>query len=88
MNIGLVGVSCVGKTTIGKRLAARLGYTSFDLDTEIEHAFGTSIERLKAELLTAYAFRHKAAQVLKHLMRQQEKPYCVVALPPSGLMYH
>ena len=48
MNIGLVGVSCVGKTTMGKRLAERLGYAFFDLDTEIEDTFGTSIERLKA----------------------------------------
>src|SRR6266487_6187696 len=88
MKICLVGVSCVGKTTIGKGLAARLGYTFFDLDTEIEHAFGNSIERLKAKLLTASAFRQKAAQVLKHLVCQQEKPHCVVALPPSGLMDH
>ena len=86
MKICLVGVSCVGKTTLGKRLAERLGYAFFDLDTEIEHAFRTSIERLKAELVTAYAFRQKAARVLKHLVRQQEKPHCVVALPPSGLM--
>ena len=86
MKICLVGVSCVGKTTIGKRLAERLGYTFFDLDTEIEHAFGTSIERLKAELLTEYSFRQKASLVLKHIASQQEKPHCVVALPPSGLM--
>ena len=88
MKICLVGVSCVGKTTIGKRLAERLGYSFFDLDTEIEHAFGASIERLKAELLTASAFRQKSAQVLKHLVRQQDKPHWVVALPPSGLMDH
>jgi shikimate kinase len=88
MKICLVGVSCVGKTTIGKRLAERLGYDFFDLDTEIEDTFGTSIERLKAELLTASAFRQKAAQVLQHLVCQQDKPHCVVALPPSGLMDH
>src|SRR5712691_261690 len=88
MKIGLVGVSCVGKTTIGKRWAERLGYRCFDLDTEIEHAFGASVERLKGELLTASAFRQKSAQVLKHLVRQQDKPHWVVALPPSGLMDH
>jgi len=88
MKIFLVGVSCVGKTTIGKRLAERLGYAFFDLDTEIEQFFGTSIERLKSELLTEYSFRQKASLVLKRLVRQQEKPHCVVALPPSGLMDH
>ena len=80
MKICLVGVSCVGKTTLGKRLAEQLGYAFFDLDTEIEKAFRTSIERLKAELVTAYAFRQKAA-FLTHLVRQQEKPHWVVALP-------
>src|SRR2546427_12934033 len=88
LQICLVGVSCVGKTTIGKRLAARLGYAFFDLDTEIEHTFGTSIERLKAALVTEYTFRHKAALALKHLVRQQEKTPYVVALPASGLMDH
>jgi shikimate kinase len=88
MKIFLVGVSCVGKTTIGKRLAERLGYDFFDLDTEIEQYFGTSIERLKSELLTEYAFRHKVSLVLKHLASQKDKRHCVVALPPSGLMDH
>ena len=88
MKIFLVGVSCVGKTTIGKRLAERLGYAFFDLDTEIEHYFGTSIERLKSALLTEYAFRQKAALALKHIVHQPEKPHYVVALPPSGLMDH
>ncbi len=88
MKIFLVGVSCVGKTTIGKRLAKRLGYDFFDLDTAIEHYFDTSIERLKSALLTEYAFRQKAALALKHIVHQQEKPHYVVALPPSGLMDH
>ncbi len=88
MKICLVGVSCVGKTTLGKQLADRLGYAFFDLDTEIEDTFGTSIERLKSELLTEYSFRQKAALVLKRIASQQEKPHYVVALPPSGLMDH
>jgi len=88
MKICLVGVSCVGKTTIGRRLAERLGYAFFDVDTAIEDYFGTSIERLKSALLTEYAFRQKAALVLKRLVSQQEKPQCVIALPPSGLMDH
>jgi len=36
----LVGVSCVGKTTIGRLLARRLGCPFFDLDEEIERHFG------------------------------------------------
>src|SRR5262249_62323061 len=85
MKICLVGVSCAGKTTIGRRLAERLGYAFFDVDTAIEDYFGTSIERLKSALLTEYAFRQKAALVLNRLVSQQEKAQGVIALPPRGL---
>ena len=47
MKILLVGVACVGKTTIGERLAERLDYPFFDLDEEVEKFYGTSIERLQ-----------------------------------------
>ena len=36
MRIILVGVSCVGKSTIGKLLAEKLGYKFFDFDFEVE----------------------------------------------------
>jgi shikimate kinase len=39
MQIFLTGVSCVGKTTIGKRIAEVLGIKFFDLDQEIEIFF-------------------------------------------------
>lgn len=40
MRILLTGVSCIGKTTLGKILAERLQYPFFDLDTETELYFG------------------------------------------------
>jgi shikimate kinase len=46
MRVFLTGVSCVGKTTIGRRLAELLGMKYFDMDHEIEVFFGMSIERL------------------------------------------
>jgi shikimate kinase len=86
MRVFLSGVSCVGKTTIGAKLADLLNYTFFDLDKEIESYFGTSIERLQNELLTMYAFRKEASKALKHLLSQKKSENCVIALPPSGLM--
>jgi shikimate kinase len=83
MRVFLVGVSCVGKTTIGQLLAKRLGYPSFDLDEEIEKHFETSIKRLKSRFLTDYSFRKEAAVVLKNLAENNSD--CVIALPPSGL---
>lgn len=83
IRIILVGVSCVGKTTIGRLIAAHLGYPFFDLDQKIESYFGTSIERLQSCFLTDYSFRNKAAVVLKQIVT--DNPCCVIACPPSGL---
>ena len=45
LRVSLVGVSCVGTTTIGRILADRRGWPFFDLDEEVERHFGLSIER-------------------------------------------
>ena len=63
----LVGVACVGKTTIGRRLAARLGYCFYDLDEEVESFYGASIERLQKRFATMEAFRKKSALVITYL---------------------
>lgn len=87
MRIFLTGVACVGKTTIGAKLADLLGCQFCDLDTEIERFFGTSIERLRQRYLTPYSFRIKASEALKDVLSRGEcGQNCVVALPPSGLM--
>lgn len=86
MRIFLTGVSCVGKTTIGKKLGKLLNVRFFDLDIEIESFFETSIERLQNRFLTMHSFRNEAAKALVHLLNLPESQDCVIALPPSGLM--
>lgn len=86
MRLFLAGVSCVGKTTVGKELATLLGCPFFDLDNEIERFFGKPLERLQSECLTMHTYRKKASQVLKHVLARDSSRRCVVALPPSGLM--
>ncbi|WP_028579039.1 shikimate kinase [Desulfogranum japonicum] len=86
MRIFLTGVSCVGKTTIGNKMAKLLGVNFFDLDEEIENFFNTSIERLQHKFLTICSFRNEAAKALLDLLNRPESKRCVVALPPSGLM--
>src|SRR5438105_4152711 len=83
LRVSLVGVSCVGTTTIGRILADRRGWPCFDLDDEIERHFGTSIERLQARFLTGYSYRKECAVVLERIATAN--PDCVIALPPSGL---
>lgn len=86
MRIFLTGVACVGKTTIGARLAELLDSVFFDLDAEIESYFGTSIERLRSQYLTPYSFRKEASKALKHVLSREDSGDCVIVLPPSGLM--
>ncbi len=86
MRIFLAGVSCVGKTTVGIKLAALLGYPFFDLDNEIERFFSMPIEHLQDKFLTMYAFRQEASQALQYLLKRENSGDSVIALPPSGLM--
>lgn len=48
-SIILVGYMCVGKTTIGRDLAKRLGRTFYDLDWYIEERFHTKVATIFAE---------------------------------------
>jgi shikimate kinase len=44
--IFLVGFMCSGKSTVGKLLADKLGYTFWDIDQVIEEREGKSIEEI------------------------------------------
>jgi shikimate kinase len=44
--IVLIGLMGVGKTTVGRRLAARLGWAFVDADQEIERAAGLSVAEI------------------------------------------
>ena len=59
MRIFLTGISCVGKTTVGAKLAVLLACPFFDLDHEIENFFSMPLERLQDEFLTMYSFRQE-----------------------------
>jgi len=83
LQVSLVGVSCVGTTTIGRILADRRGWPFFDLDEEIERHFGLSIGRLQARFLTGYSYRKECAAVLERIATATQD--CVIALPASGL---
>lgn len=86
MRVFLTGVSCVGKTTVGLRLAELMGLSFFDLDKEIERFFGMSIERLWQKYWMPHDFRKEAAKALSSILDKPESQQAVIALPPSGLM--
>ena len=63
----LVGMMGAGKSTIGRRLAARLGIPFVDADTEIEKAADMSIADIFARHGEAY-FRSGEARVIARLL--------------------
>jgi shikimate kinase len=65
--IALVGLMGVGKSSIGRRLAQRLGLPFHDGDTEIEHAAGMSVSEIFAQLGEA-EFRIGEARIMKRLL--------------------
>jgi shikimate kinase len=66
-SVVLVGMMGVGKSSIGRRLAARLGIPFVDADTEIEKAAGMSISDIFARHGEA-DFRSGEARVIARLL--------------------
>ena len=85
MKVCLAGVSCVGKTAIGARLAERLACPFYDLDREIETHFGKPLAQLKRQARTAQLFRKRFASTVLAKLVEADGDF-VMALPPSGLM--
>jgi shikimate kinase len=66
-SVVLIGMMGVGKSSIGRRLAARLGIPFVDADTEIEKAAGMSISDIFARHGEA-DFRSGEARVIARLL--------------------
>lgn len=83
MKIYIVGISCVGKTTIGGLLADYLGFSFYDLDVEVEKYYQKPIKKIQNECLTINGYRQKASVVLEKLLKNRENS--VISGTPSGL---
>ncbi|MCB4859273.1 shikimate kinase [Sphingobium sp. PNB] len=70
--IVLVGMMGVGKSTVGRRLAARLGVGFVDADEEIEKAAGMTITEMFERYGEAY-FRDGERRVIARLMDGEPK---------------
>lgn len=68
--IVLVGLMGAGKTTVGRRLALRLGVPFTDADAEIESAGGMSIPEIFEKHGEPY-FREGERRVIERLLREQ-----------------
>jgi shikimate kinase len=68
-SVVLIGMMGAGKSSVGRRLAARLGIPFVDADAEIESAAGRTIPEIFAEHGESY-FRAGEARVIARLLEQ------------------
>jgi shikimate kinase len=68
----VVGFMGAGKTTVGRHLAHRLGWSFFDTDEEIERSEGCSIAELFVQRGEA-EFRRLETQIIQHHVRFIER---------------
>ncbi|WP_421731512.1 shikimate kinase [Brevundimonas sp.] len=81
--IALVGLMGVGKSTVGRRLAARLGLPFADGDDEIEQAAGMTVSDIFASMGEAQ-FREGEARVMRRLLT--EAPPMVLATGGGAIL--
>ena len=79
--IFLTGMTGVGKSEVGARLAVRLGLSFVDLDAKVSRATGRKIPQIFAEEGEA-AFREQEALALRRVIRT---PHAVIALGAGAL---
>ncbi len=77
-----VGLMGAGKTTVGRRIASRLGVPFFDSDTEVEIAAGMSVSDIFFRHGEA-AFRDAERKVIQRLLNG---PRCIVATGGGAYM--
>lgn len=74
----LVGVMCSGKSTVGRLVAERLGWSLIDFDQAIEASEGKTIAEIFRDRGETY-FRRLEARLTAHLIDERE-----VVLAPGG----
>ncbi len=81
MVIMLFGVSNVGKTTTGVKLAEKLNYMFIDLDEEIKRRFQMSLEEFMQENPYTFERSKVKGKILKDLI-EENKDNTVIAVSP------
>lgn len=77
----LFGVSNVGKTVTGEKLAEKLNYSFIDLDEEIKKRYQTTLEKFMQEHPFSYERGQIKGKLLKDLLKEY-KDNIVIAVSP------
>jgi len=81
MIIALFGVTCVGKTTIGRIIAENLGYDFYDLDEEIKAYYNDTITNIQNSCFGWHEYDGKKIDVLKAVLCKC-KGNSIIAMSP------
>ena len=87
MIIMLFGISNVGKTVTGEKLAQKLNYSFIDMDEEIKKRFQTTLEQFMQD----YPFSYERGQIKGKLLKDLVKEYkdnIVIAVSPIFYARH
>lgn len=87
MRILLVGVACIGKSTVGKLLAEMMEYKFFDFDLEVEERMNEHISSIKKRTLAFInekGYRDEVKHILADILSKNPDKI-VIAMPPGGL---
>jgi shikimate kinase len=84
MRIILVGVDCVGKSTLGKYLADEWNYSYIHFIFEVEKRMGSSIEKIREKYWTNKGFRDATSPILRDILDEYHENL-VIVMSASGL---
>lgn len=84
MVILLFGVSNVGKTVTGKKLAEKLGCYFLDLDEEIKKKFQTTLEKFMKDNPFSYKRGKIKGEVLRDLINKNQSKNDIVIAVRTG----
>ncbi len=81
MVILIFGISNVGKTVTGEKLAKKLNYSFYDLDEVIKHRLKTTLEKFMKDYPNSYE-RHKLkGKILSDLIKENTENIVVAVSP-------
>jgi len=68
MIVALFGITCVGKTTIGKIVSEKLGWEFYDLDEELKKYYNDTITNIQDSCFNRHEYDGKKGTVLKYIL--------------------
>ena len=85
----LFGVSCVGKSTVGKIMAEMLGYQYFDLDDEIKKFYNCTLEEFVNGPYNRYERDEKRLMLMDYLLKLDgDKVFAITPLSHHKYVDH